>query len=316
MGEGVDWEIAGLAARQYAVVSWWQLRALGLGKDAIAHRAGSGRLHRVHEGVYAVMPAALLRAEGRWLAAVLACGANAALSHTSAAAFWALRPDTTGRPHVVVPSQAGRAQPAIVVHRCRSLAADEVVERDGIRVTTVARTLLDVARSRPRRVLERCVEGALIARVFDLTDVEALLARHAGRPGTARVAAAVDVARDEPPLLRSELERRFLALCADHGIPAPAANVPVGDYVVDFLWREERLAVETDGGRTHLTPVAFEDDRARDVALTIAGLRVVRFTHRQVRREPAAVAQRLRALLDSGRSAACVTGRRGSRRSP
>jgi very-short-patch-repair endonuclease len=179
-----------------------------------------------------------------------------------------------------------------------------VTEHDGIRVTTVARTLLDVARTGPRRVLGRCVEGALIARVFDLLEVDAVLERHAGSAGTARLAAAVAVARDAPAPTRSELERLFLRLCADHGLPEPEVNVPIGAHVVDFLWRAERLVAETDGSATHLTPVAFETDRARDVELAVAGFRVVRFTYRQVTREPAAVARRIRALLDLGRPAA------------
>jgi predicted transcriptional regulator of viral defense system len=292
----IDLRIVALAATQHGVVHHDQLLALGLGLRGIAHRVAAGRLHRLHVGVYAVgrpdVPA-----EGRWMAAVLACGPGAALSHRSAAALWAMRPWASARVHVAVPTQAGRAQPEIVVHRCATLHPDEVTVRGGIAVTTVARTLFDLARRERPRVLAACVEAAVRGRVFDLGDVDALLARRAGQPGSRRLALAVELQRDDPPPTRSGLERRFLELVAGHGLPAPSVNATVLGYEVDFLWAGDRLVVETDTRLTHGSPAAFERDRERDADLAVAGYRVVRFTDRGLRREPDVVASMLSALL-------------------
>lgn len=289
----LDSAVAEVAGRQHGVIAHAQLLALGLGPRGIAHRLADGRLHRLHRGVYAVGHR-VLTPHGRWLAAVLACAPEAALSHRSAAALWRMLPRSASRTDIVVPTQAGVAQPVLRVHRCASLHPREVTLREGIPVTTPARTLLDLARTR-RAPLERAIEGAEVERIFDLTAVVDVLARHAGTSGTRRLRTAIDRHRPEPT--RSELERLFLALCDDHGIPRPSVNVRVEGKEVDFLWRAHNLVVETDGHQHHGTRSAFERDRRRDAALTAAGRRVVRFTYRRVTDEPATVAAELSALL-------------------
>jgi predicted transcriptional regulator of viral defense system len=174
----LDEEIAALAARQHGVVATRQLAALGLPQRAVSHRASAGRLHRIHRGVYAVGHPNLT-ANGYRMAAVLACGPGAALSHASAAAHWGIRPTSATRIDVSVPGRGGRRERArLRVHRAASLRSDEVTEEEGIRVTTPARTLLDLASSLPRRALERALDQAEVLELFDLTALQAAMDGH------------------------------------------------------------------------------------------------------------------------------------------
>jgi len=293
----VDGRIAEIAGRQHGVVARRELVALGMGAGAIHYRMRAGRLHPLHRGVYAVGHRRLSH-EGRWIAAVLACGHGAALSYINAAAHRGLRQTASAAIHVSIPTDAGRSRrQGIVVHRCPGLRAEEVEIHDGIATTTVARTLVDIAGMLAAGPLERAVEQALALRLFDLRSVQAVLMGNATRPGVSTLAAIVARIHDEPQLTRSELENMFLELCARHAIPRPQVNAEVAGYTVDFCWPAERLVVETDGNEHHGTRVAFERDRARDARLTVAGQRVLRFTHRQLVREPVAVAEVLLALL-------------------
>jgi hypothetical protein len=172
--------------------------------------------------------------------------------------------------------------------------------------------LLDVARTQPPWVLSRCVEASVQQRVFDLAEVDDLLARHRGRPGTRRLAVAVELQRDDPPLTRSGLERRFLELVEAAGLPRPSVNATVLGYEVDFFWVESKLVAETDTHLTHGSAEAFERDRARDADLAVAGHRVVRFTDRQIERDPLAVVATLRALLGPRAAARPHAGRAAS----
>jgi hypothetical protein len=291
-----DREVARAAARQFGVASVEQLREAGLDASAIGRRAQGARLHRVHRGVYAVGHPALTR-HGEWLAAVLACGPGAVLSHLTAAALWELRPERPGRIHVTVPSRAGRRGPAVVaLHRPRRFPADDVTVHLGIPVTTPARTLLDACAGLPRHAVARTVEQAEIRGLLDLERLGAMLADARGRRGLAALRA--QVARlGEPVVTRSDLEARFLALCDRQALPRPEVNARLGRFEVDVLWRRARLVVELDGRETHATRAAFERDRARDAELQVAGFRVVRFTYRQVVDDPAGVAATVRALL-------------------
>jgi very-short-patch-repair endonuclease/predicted transcriptional regulator of viral defense system len=292
----VDQLIAELAARQHGVVSWRQLLALGLGRGAIEHRIRIGRLHRMHRGVYAVGHRRVSR-EGRWMAAVLACGDGAVLSHRSAAALWELRPSAAGKIDVTVPARSGRASRATIrVHRSGALPASEITRHQGIAVTRVARTLFDLAETVPRSAAQRALERAEGLQLFDLLAMQTMIDLHRTRRGSRRLAAILAEYEDDE-LTRSELENQFLALCADHGVPRPRVNSQVEDYTVDFFWPAQRLIAETDSRRYHATRAAFERDRARDAALTVGGYRVVRFTHRQIQREPASVAGTLLALI-------------------
>ena len=284
----IDRAIAALASRQHGLVTRTQLRAFGLRDSAITHRAAVGRLHRVHRGVYAVGHR-VLPSRGAWMAATLACGSGAVLSHTSAAALWEIRP-TEGVVHVTVPTSGGRRRPGLCIHRDPSLGPDEVSTRDRVGVTTVPRTLLDLAGMLPPRALQRALDEAVVIRRVDVSLLDAVIARHAGRHGAARLAAALEAHRPGTTFTRSDLEERFLALCEAHDLPRPEVNRRVAGLEVDFLFPDARLVVETDGWRFHGTRAAFERDRNRDARLTRAGYRILRFTHRQLEADARTVA--------------------------
>ena len=278
-----DVRLAELAARQHGIVGVTQLRRLGFDRDAIARRVRSGRLHRLYRGVYAVGHTVLGR-EARWLAAVLACGEGAAMSHRSAAALWGLRASAAARIDVTVPHTSGvRSTSAVAVHRPRR--AVQTTTSGVISVTTPMHTLADLATALPRRQLEKACENAEAARLLDLNRLDAT------HPGAKRLLEVVEE-HDLGTFTRSETEDAFLELCDEHGIPRPLVNTRVEGFEVDFCWPDERLIVETDG-RHHTTRAAFEDDRARDALLTSIGWRVMRFTRRQVRRASSQVAARV-----------------------
>ena len=290
----LDARIAALAARQHGVVSRAQLFALGARAHQIDDRVNAGRLVPLHRGVYAVGHAAL-RIEGRWLAAVLACGPGAVLSHRDAAALWELASAGTGQVHVSVPGRAGRRRrDGIVVHRPTSLPPEQATTRRGIPVTSPARTLVDFAEVSRRPALVRAVAQSEVVRVFDLTAVEEAIAAQPGRTGARRLARVLDDQVGEVSVTRSELEARFLDIAAAAGLPRPRVNAVVAGLEVDFLWATLGLVVETDGFRFHGTRSAFERDRERDAVLMAAGLRVLRFTHRAVVRTPRTVQRTLR----------------------
>jgi Protein of unknown function (DUF559)/Transcriptional regulator, AbiEi antitoxin len=266
-----------VAERRYGVVTFAQLMALGLSQSWVARQVAAGRLHRLHHLVFSVVPPRLLRVEGRWLAAVLACGEGAALSHTGAAALWDLRGVPSGRVHVTVPTHAGRPQrPGIRIHRSITLLPSLVTVRRGIRVTTVNRTVVDLRRMLSPAQLRAVLRQAQIRRLDTGPQPQSIT---------------------DPD--HTELERRFAALGRRHGFPPPLAQQVIGPYTVDFLWPAQRVIVEVDGWHTHGTQTAFEDDRARDAWLTAQGYRVVRFTWRQVTREGPWVAKVVLGLLAS-----------------
>jgi very-short-patch-repair endonuclease len=291
--EPLDRAVAALAMRQHGVVARRQLEALGLGRGAVAHRITVGRLHAVHRGVYAVGHRRL-SGRGHWMAAVLACGSGAALSHASAAALWELRPSEAPLVDVAVRAGAGRTLAGVRAHRLGGLRDDEVTAVDAIPVTTVARTLLDLAAVVPRRGLERTLDQAEVRELFDLRSLHATLGAHPGHHGAGMLARALREHQAGTTLTRSELEERFLALCNAHAIPRPQVNARVAGLEVDFLFAAERLVVEVDGFRFHRGRAAFERDRDRDAILALAGVRVLRFTHRQVSERPGLVAAALR----------------------
>jgi Protein of unknown function (DUF559)/Transcriptional regulator, AbiEi antitoxin len=288
-----DHRIAELATSQDGVVSRDQLAALGIRRGSIAARIRSGRLHRVHRGVYAVGRRGV-HGKGLLWAAVLACGERAVVSHVSAADLWEIRRSASRVVHVAV-ARTGRVhRRGLVVHRTVCLPENEVTRCEGIPVTSVTRTLLDLAEVIPRRALERAMDEAERLRVFDERALREVLESHPGRRGSPLIAAVLEDHAVGSTLTRSELEERFLALCEDAGIEGPEVNAKVGRYEVDFLWPEKRLIVETDGEQSHRTRAAFERDRARDARLTAMGYRVMRFTHRQITREPRTVERLLR----------------------
>jgi hypothetical protein len=230
------------------------------------------------------------------MAGVLAGGRCGGLSHTSAAAQWGIRPSQARV--VVVTTARQRSRPGLRFH-CSLLPTDEVTVRDGIFVTTVPRTLFDLAGVVPLHQLRRAVNEAEIRRLWDPLSLDDLLERHRRRPGAAAVRAVL--ATPGASITRSELEDLFIDFVDRVGLPRPATNVPLqlpGFWIEpDCMWREQRLIVELDGRATHATRSAFESDRARDRRLVAAGWRVVRVTWRQLHDEPEALTRDLRASL-------------------
>jgi very-short-patch-repair endonuclease len=230
------------------------------------------------------------------MAAVLACGPDAVLSHQSAAALWGIRRTSRATIDVTAPRRGSHSREGIVVHRVRSLDRRDWTRREGIPVTTVPRTLLDLAEVVRPRELERAFEEAERMRLLDVRAVEEVCCRSRGRRGLRPLGALLAEARGPPPATRSELERQFLDLCRESGLQLPLVNVEVAGYEVDAFWPEQRLVVELDSRTFHQTRAAFESDRIKDAALQLADCRVLRVTHRRLEREPAAVVATLRAL--------------------
>jgi very-short-patch-repair endonuclease len=285
--------VAHLAGRQHGVVTRAQLAAVGISSSAVGRWAAERRLHRLHRGVYAVGHP-ILTVDGRRMAAVLAAGPGAVLSHASAAALWEIRRTSATRIDVTVRSTGGRARrPGLRIHRAPTLRADEITEHHGIPVTTTSRTLLDLAATLPRRALERALDEAEVQGLYDRSSLGALPRAHAGERGAKALAVALDD-DGELTLTDSELEELMLALCDDHRLSRRRPRASVAGLRVDFLFAAGRLVVETDGYRYHRTRRAFERDRERDAILARAGYRTLRFSHRQLTREPAMVADTLR----------------------
>ncbi len=282
-----------LSARQHGVVTRRQLLAAGLTSNAIVHRVRTGRLHPLGHGVYAVGRPQISR-EGRWMAALLACGAGAVLSHATAAALWRLRQPAAVEPiHVTVGPGGVRPRPGVRTHRGAALG-DDVVIRDGIRVFTPARTLLQRAATIPRLRLEREIN---VADALGLITPDALRREaggFAGRAGVPDLRAVLD--RHTFTLTDSELEQMFLPLAARAGLPRPATQRRVNGFRVDFFWPDIGLVVETDGLRYHRTPAQQARDLLRDQTHKAAGLEPVRFTHWQVAREQSWVVSTLRSV--------------------
>ena len=281
--------------------------ALGLSADAIGRRVRSGRLRPLHRGVYAVGHL-VLRREAHWLAATLACGDAAVLSHAAAASHWGIRQSAASLIDVTVPGGAGRRRPGLRVHR-RALLPEEITTHEAIPVTTPARTLLDLAATLPRRALERAVDQTEVLRLFDLTALDATIRAHQGRPGAPRLRAVLERHSVGSTLTRSELEERFLRFCDERGIASPRVNATVAGLEVDFYWPRPRLVVELDGWAFHRTRAAFERDRTRDALLAARGVRVLRFTHRQLIATPGDVAR----ALQPARSISSIRYPSGSR---
>jgi hypothetical protein len=295
----VDASLAELAARQHGVVTLEQLRGLGLSTRGIHHRVAAGRLHRLHRAVYAVGHDDV-SVDGRRIAAVLACGPRAVLSYRSAAAAWGLRPSARARWDVTTPRHGRRGLPGIELHEARSLSDDDVTTLRRIPITSVHRTLVDLAAVLPPDPLERAVHQAEVAGLLDVDAVHAVLARTTGRRGTGRLRAIL--AQPSPGPTRSALEERFLRLCRGGGLPIPRLNAHVdiagGTLVeVDALWPAQRVVVELDGAAAHHTRRAFHADRGRDAALAAEGYVVVRLTWHRVTRERRHVCEQLRRVL-------------------
>jgi very-short-patch-repair endonuclease len=292
----LDRAIAALAPAQHGVVARRQLIGLGVRPRAIPHRVAAGRLHQVHRGVYAVGHTVLGR-RGRWMAAVLACGPGAVLGHASAAALWEVRFSSSRYIEVTVPTTSGRGRDGLRIHRSRSLRTDEVTTRHGIPVTTPARTVLDLAATLKPEHLNRLLDQVEIRELAEYPALDALARAHPGHHGSPRLRAALRTYEAASDRTNSGLERLFLTLCDEHGLPRPKVNHTVAGKQVDFLFERQKLIVETDSWRYHRTRRAFEADRARDAIHARAGYRTLRFTDHQLTIEPHAIARTIRAAL-------------------
>ncbi len=289
--------IGELAARQWGVVARRQLTAAGLSERLIDGRAASGDLLRLHRGVYAVGHRRLRR-EGHWLAAVLAVP-GAVLSHRDAAGLHSLR--STNHANVDV-TTTGRAQThkGIAVHPTRILDAHDTTTVSGIPVTSVARTLVDLAGTVPPDHLAKVLREAEHQRTLDTRAIEETLQRTRGRRGPGHAAlrqALAEHASLATTLTDSALEVSFQRLVRRHRLPKPETNVIIQDMRVDACWPHARLVVELDGYAHHSNRQAFQRDRERDVRLQLAGYRVMRFTHDHVIRRPQDVATAVRQAL-------------------
>jgi very-short-patch-repair endonuclease len=266
----------------------------------IQRRLEAGRLHLLHSGVYLLGHRRTNR-RGYWLAAVLACGRGALLSHDSAAALWGLIGVRGGAIHVT--SSHGRAgRPGIALHKGRFHAEDRA-EHDGILVTSVARTILDLAAAHDEDWVRGIFEEADRLRVLHLAELRRACERGVGRRGVgvARRLAEEAIAAENDPA--SFLEDVFFTFCRKQRLPRPLTNVHLLGCEVDALWEEARLIVELDGWGSHRHRAAFERDRIRDADHAVAGYKVIRVTYRRLKAEPQLVAAQLRALLrEAGRA--------------
>ena len=294
--------VAQIAGKQWGVISRAQMERLGFTRRAIARRLQSGRLHELHRGVYAVGHRRL-SIRGHWLAAVLACGDSACLSHRPAASLHELRPIPSGPVDVTVECNGRRRQSRLRVHKTARFHPDDRAFRHGIPVTSLARTLLDLAEVVPANQLRRALQQAQRLEIFDLGAMSKLCERSRGRHGLKPLRAALLEFTGPPPITRSEFEEMFVDFAATFEIkPRPVMNAIVLGEEVDALWREQRLIVELDSRSFHDNPAAFETDRARDMLLQVAGYRVLRITYRRLVERPEEVADAIRALLRGPRA--------------
>jgi very-short-patch-repair endonuclease len=296
----LDRAVAELAQRQYAVVSRRQLLGLGMGRRAIAGRLGRGQFHEIYRGVYVVGVRRISR-RGRWLAAVLACGEGAVLSHRSAGRLWGLLPNTSEWVEVTCP-RAEVERIGIVGHRSQ-LRDDEWLVRDGIPVTSPFRTIFDLAAVAEMRELERAFHEAEAREVTDRVSLPLLLERYPGRRGARNLRMLLGV--PEPVgITRNDFEEAFVTLVDRYGLQRPRMNAGLAVrgrfFEIDALWERERVAVELDSRGIHGTRKKFESDRQRDRILVAEGWRTMRITWRQLHEEPAAIAEDLKKALGQG----------------
>jgi Transcriptional regulator, AbiEi antitoxin len=293
-----DTPLARLAARQHGVVSRGQLLELGYTEQRIKTLVAEGTLLRLHRGVHAVGHRRL-SLKGRWLAAVLGCGNGARLSHRDAAMLWDLRRTSSGLIHVTA---AGTHRlDGVDCHRTRHPDRLGTTLIDAIPVTTIERTLLDLAADEPLQRMRSLLEAAERRRVLDARRLTAEIDASNGHRGTARLAAALALVADEPPELRSGLEARFLLLIREAGLPEPSTNVLVDGLPVDAYWPRYDLIVEVDGWRWHRGRRSFIDDRIKRNQLTLAGHTVLVFEDTTLETAPAEIRRAIADAVASGR---------------
>lgn len=299
--------IADTATAQGGVVSLDQLRDEGVSRQLAAERAEANQLHRIHRGVYTVGHRSISR-HTHLRAAVLACGEGAVVSHGTAAAFHGLWDKFPALIDVTVPVEAGRKIDGIRCRRCRYPEPEEVEVKYGVVVTTVARTLVDLAGMVGMKTLRKTVGRAAMLRKLDLQAFDIAIHNAKRRRGLKALELALLPYRTKDgkvPDVRSDFETLVLPELLDLGLPRPGTNAPIhvdGErFLVDFFWERERVIVETDGRETHETPEAFQKDRWRDQFLVAADYRVLRVTWDQIHSEREAVLARISRALSPGR---------------
>jgi Transcriptional regulator, AbiEi antitoxin len=269
-----------LGARQHGVFSLGQLHPLGLTANAVQKRAASGRLFRVHRGVYSLMPTPLLGREARWMAAVLACGAEAALSHRSAAHLHGLRLSSRSAIDVIVAGGSSRTAAGVDVHHSTTLTDRDVTVVEAIPVTTIARMMLDLAAVVEQRAVERVIDESVVRQLFDLRAVNDQLRRNPKHPGAGVLRAALGP--DRAGLTDSDLEELFVSIWWPTGLPRPLTrfHIDPGDggplIRADFAWPQARFDLETDGSRYHSDVRRRRRDYRRDQRLKRARWDVMR----------------------------------------
>jgi very-short-patch-repair endonuclease len=295
-------------AAQHGCISLTQLISAGLSEDAIQRRVEAGRLFRIHTRVFALTPT-LVGATPRSMAAVLASGPGAVLSHASAALLWEIWDGQIASIDVTAPNRRGRAPSGIVAHRDSRLSAADRTVVQGIPCTTVARTLIDFAAGATEDQLRGALGEAEQRRLIRHPVAREAIRRNRRRRGTARFRVVLDEVHPDTRRTRSELERSFLRLCLEEGLPRPQVNVKLltdseKPLEVDFLWREAGLVLEADSRRFHATDRAFLVDHEREQRLQLAGWRVTHCTWEQAEQTPRALAATIRSLYALG-----LTGR-------
>lgn len=292
--------LAGIADVQHGLVTGAQLTAIGISSGAVHHWVLGGRLHRIHRGVFALGHPRLGQ-RSRWLAAVLACGGGAVLSHRAAAALLGIRPGAGNLIDVTAPGRSGRTRAGIRIHRGDQLRSGEIEIVDRIPCTTVSRTIVDLATCLSPTDLEYSIHRAQAKGWLDRDAIAAVIEHLPRRRGNGELRKLLRLnARDEDSV-RSGNERRFRRLLRESGLPKPVGNHwipldghPAGGVEVDFAWPELRLVVEIDSAVFHSTDRAVTNDPRRDRALLLAGWRVVRFTDRDLEEEPERVLREMR----------------------
>jgi hypothetical protein len=293
----VDKAIAAVAAKQNGNITRRQLHQLGLDENAIDYRIRIGRLYRVFRGVYSVGRRPIKPQE--WAsAAVLACGPGAALSYSSAMALWGFWRNWEKPMEVTVVGD--RRTSDIRVHRSTTLRRRDMTTHLGVRVTTPARTVLDMSPRLKDRALKRLVNNALGSPWMTEDQLAETLARHPNARGTKRIAKLIGLPGTPT---RSGWEDDFPAFCAAHGLPAPVMGEPLGGYILDVLFPFERVIVELDSWPYHKGKIAFEGDRERDADMLALGLVTVRVTEERLDERPDDEARRLHAILEERRRA-------------
>jgi very-short-patch-repair endonuclease len=283
-----------IAATQRTCLTTEQLLACGLGNDAVTYRLKTGRLHVVFRGVLS-MGCGELPPLAREQAALLACGERSFISHRSAAFMWGLRKTPPAQVEVTVVGRSCGSRNGLRVHRIRAIDRIELRRHEGLWISSPARLCLEIAARAPSELAD-VLDAGLADRLLNRREIEAVLRRHRGRRGTARLAAVLG---DESAMTitRSDAEKAFLALIRDARLPRPVVNSRLGPYEPDFLWREQRLIVELDSYGFHGGPGGFQHDREKDLFYRDRDFDVLRFTRAHVVYEPPMVLVRLAQAL-------------------